>query len=204
MKIIGTYHRKMRKPADLSELRKSESHLDLSLENVRNKLSIAHLFINKSCLKAIDQWVEQSLKAKPVAEVGGFLLGKYVMNEDGKYLTSLEAFVPAKAVERSTPIKIEFGIEPLLALDKHLEARPDLVLVGWFHTHPGHGPYLSEVDLYTHEGFFNQGHQVAIVLDPLTKHYDTGIFCRREDNTMSNKDDFSHWLNWQGLSKAKQ
>jgi len=39
-------------------------------------------------------------------------------------------------------------------------------IVGWYHSHPGFGIFLSEYDIFIHENFFNAPHQVAWVFDP--------------------------------------
>jgi proteasome lid subunit RPN8/RPN11 len=41
-----------------------------------------------------------------------------------------------------------------------------LSIVGWYHSHPGFGIFLSDYDLFIHENFFNAPHQVAWVFDP--------------------------------------
>ena len=43
---------------------------------------------------------------------------------------------------------------------------PSLSIVGWYHSHPGFGIFLSDYDLFIHENFFNALHQVAWVFDP--------------------------------------
>jgi proteasome lid subunit RPN8/RPN11 len=43
---------------------------------------------------------------------------------------------------------------------------PDRAIVGWYHSHPGFGIFLSEYDLFIHESFFSAPHQVAWVFDP--------------------------------------
>jgi proteasome lid subunit RPN8/RPN11 len=45
---------------------------------------------------------------------------------------------------------------------------PDLKIVGWYHSHPGFGVFLSEHDLFIQENFFSGPHQVAWVYDPHT------------------------------------
>lgn len=45
---------------------------------------------------------------------------------------------------------------------------PDLKIVGWYHSHPGFGVFLSEHDLFIQENFFSSTHQVAWVYDPHT------------------------------------
>ncbi len=44
---------------------------------------------------------------------------------------------------------------------------PDLDIVGWYHTHPSFGIFLSHHDLFIHEHFFAQSLQVAYVIDPI-------------------------------------
>src|SRR5208337_2037861 len=51
---------------------------------------------------------------------------------------------------------------------------PDLRIVGWYHTHPGHGVFLSEMDVFLHESFFGLPWQAALVYDP--RSGEEGIF----------------------------
>ena len=44
---------------------------------------------------------------------------------------------------------------------------PDLDIVGWYHTHPDFGIFLSSHDLFIHHNFFDQPLQVAYVVDPI-------------------------------------
>lgn len=39
-------------------------------------------------------------------------------------------------------------------------------ILGWYHTHPGFGIFLSDMDLFIHGNFFNLPWQVAFVYDP--------------------------------------
>jgi proteasome lid subunit RPN8/RPN11 len=45
---------------------------------------------------------------------------------------------------------------------------PDARIVGWYHSHPGFGVFLSEHDLFIQENFFSNPQQVAWVYDPHT------------------------------------
>ena len=42
---------------------------------------------------------------------------------------------------------------------------PDRRIVGWYHTHPGFGVFLSKMDMFIQENFFPQPYQVAVVLE---------------------------------------
>ncbi len=46
------------------------------------------------------------------------------------------------------------------------EKYPDHKIVGWYHSHPGFGIFLSGHDLFIHQHFFGHPHQVAWVYDP--------------------------------------
>src|SRR6516162_11465187 len=45
---------------------------------------------------------------------------------------------------------------------------PDEKIVGWYHSHPGFGVFLSEHDLFIQENFFSSPQQIAWVYDPQT------------------------------------
>src|SRR5215510_15248352 len=45
---------------------------------------------------------------------------------------------------------------------------PDQRIVGWYHSHPGFGVFLSEHDLFIQQNFFSNPQQVAWVYDPHT------------------------------------
>ena len=46
---------------------------------------------------------------------------------------------------------------------------PDEKIIGWQHTHPGYGIFLSNYDLFIQENFFNLPFQIAYVIDPIAK-----------------------------------
>jgi proteasome lid subunit RPN8/RPN11 len=43
---------------------------------------------------------------------------------------------------------------------------PNVKIVGWYHSHPGFGIFLSEYDTFIHENFFSAAYQLAWVYDP--------------------------------------
>jgi proteasome lid subunit RPN8/RPN11 len=43
---------------------------------------------------------------------------------------------------------------------------PDQRIVGWYHSHPGFGIFLSDHDLFIHKNFFSDPNQIAWVFDP--------------------------------------
>src|SRR5690242_165972 len=51
---------------------------------------------------------------------------------------------------------------------------PKSRIVGWYHTHPGFGIFLSGMDMFIQENYFNLPYQVAIVIE--TKKHEEGCF----------------------------
>lgn len=56
----------------------------------------------------------------------------------------------------------------------------DKMVVGWYHTHPGFGIFLSNMDFFTHENFFAAKWQLAYVYDPQSEQ--DGFFFWNGDN----------------------
>lgn len=100
-------------------------------------------------------------------EVGGFLLGGYHTHPlaEGVYL-DIKVAVPALKA-KSEKASLSFDNEAQRALHACVtEDYPDQVILGWYHTHPGYGVFLSEHDLFIHRSFFAASHHVAVVVDP--------------------------------------
>jgi proteasome lid subunit RPN8/RPN11 len=55
---------------------------------------------------------------------------------------------------------------------------PGQDIVGWYHSHPGFGIFLSQYDLFIHQNFFSDPRHIAYVVDP---HAGTeGVFVWRD------------------------
>jgi hypothetical protein len=59
-------------------------------------------------------------------------------------------------------------------MDEH---HPGKKIVGWYHSHPDFGVFLSDMDMFIHRHFFNLPWQVAHVYDPIRK--EEGVFVWR-------------------------
>ncbi len=46
----------------------------------------------------------------------------------------------------------------------------DEIIVGWFHSHPGLGVFMSAIDQATQSAFFNNPWNIAIVVDPIQNY----------------------------------
>ncbi|MGQ9897755.1 MAG: Mov34/MPN/PAD-1 family protein [Acidobacteriota bacterium] len=118
-------------------------------------------------------------------ECGGLLIGNVYQAEVNGYdvmFTAIVDAIPAQEAEAG-PTFIEVGATDLLAVTKHLQrlrehrlyvAEADLRIVGWYHTHPGFGVFMSGTDQDTQQQVFGMPWQVAVVYDPLNGEY--GLF----------------------------
>jgi proteasome lid subunit RPN8/RPN11 len=110
--------------------------------------------------------IEKHAYSLLTAEVGGMLMGKV----RGK-TTTIEGFIPAlsASAEQVTLTFTHDVWEDILTIAA--KDFPDLSIVGWYHTHPTFGIFLSEYDLFIQENFFAHNGNVALVIDPVQGLY---------------------------------
>ena len=120
----------------------------------------AVVVIKEQVLEEILEYSEREM----TRERGGFLLGG-VYGEAPQYVV-IRHFHPAlEAVGNSA--SLTFTHETWAALTRETQSNfPNESLVGWQHTHPSFGIFLSGYDLFIHKNFFAQPWQVAMVVDP--------------------------------------
>ncbi|MCJ7511924.1 MAG: hypothetical protein MUO23_03010 [Anaerolineales bacterium] len=103
-------------------------------------------------------------------EVGGALAGRWKADTATRqpYLV-IEAVLPARHT-RQGPAFLTFTQDSLVALNDELDERyPGRRMVGWYHTHPRMGVFLSDHDVWIHEHFFSEPWQVALVIEPVSR-----------------------------------
>lgn len=97
-------------------------------------------------------------------EVMGLMLGEFV---DEYTVKVVDVFAMPQS---GTEVSIE-AVDPVFQ-QKMMEMlkqtdRPEIV-VGWYHSHPGFGPWLSSVDVNTQKAFeMTHERAVAVVIDPI-------------------------------------
>lgn len=106
-------------------------------------------------------------------EHGGILIGR-VLNEMGKENTIIEGFIEAK-YNAATPTTLTFTHQTWEYFHTEIDRKfKDKKIVGWIHTHPNFGIFLSENDRFIQQNFFTDSNQVAYVVDPIQN--DEGFF----------------------------
>ncbi len=183
----------------LQQIENNKAYIEIDLTKIYSDTCILSIYIHRSCIFSILDWVLEHKSMEPVPEIGGFVLGNFFEVNKNVYQVSLERFVPSKNVAYHSPVKLEFGSQSLIDLYEEKQRHPDLELIAWFHTHPGHTPYLSEQDLSIHNNFFNKKYQLAIVLDSLTEYYETVFISRKKDHSLNNYLDSTKWIAWKKI-----
>lgn len=112
--------------------------------------------------------IRRFTKNKTEIESGGILVGDTI-EKFGKTSIIIRGFIEAKHSE-GTPTTLKFTHETWdyvhTTIDKEY---PEMKIVGWIHTHPSFGIFLSEYDKFIQSNFFNDKNQIAYVVDPIQK-----------------------------------
>lgn len=97
-------------------------------------------------------------------EVCGVLVGALCW-DDGPYLL-IDARIEGKHASHQSG-SVTFTSETWTYIHEELAAKhANRKIVGWYHTHPGFGIFLSNMDAFIHENFFSFPWQPAYVFDP--------------------------------------
>lgn len=100
----------------------------------------------------------------PHAEVGGVLIGHLPIKKRGSTLVT--DLIPALDTDASRT-HVTFTHDTWQKIHESLDAREDDAhIVGWYHTHPGFGPFYSAQDTFIHEQFFAHPAHLGLVVDP--------------------------------------
>jgi proteasome lid subunit RPN8/RPN11 len=98
-------------------------------------------------------------------ERGGGLAGRYCVDPSGQRFIVITEAVPAPSAP-SSAAHIEIRAEDWVDIKAAIARRPDHRLLGWFHSHPGLGVWMSGIDRSTHRRTFGVDWQVGLVVDP--------------------------------------
>jgi proteasome lid subunit RPN8/RPN11 len=116
-------------------------------------------------------------------EVGGWLVGRWrVDRKSEKQFIVVDNVLHAPYTRQGSAF-LTFTQDSQVALYEALGERfPGKDLVGWYHTHPRMGVFLSEYDTWLHRNFFPEHYQVALVIEPHAAI--GGFFVRQPDGEL--------------------
>jgi proteasome lid subunit RPN8/RPN11 len=131
------------------------------------------IFISET---AFDRAVERG-GADTSREIGGVLVGVVRRDESGPYVRIDGTIDALHAEEKGAELTFTH------ATWEHVHGQMDSVyqgkqVVGWYHTHPGFGVFLSDRDTFIQRSFFDLPFQIALVYDPRSREH--GVFAWRD------------------------
>ena len=159
--------------------------LDIELTDVHAGHGAVAPCVHIECDATVRQQIREYAMTDTSRELGGVLIG--TVRQQGQPRVQVTAMIIARytdAHNASVTFTHETWTDILAIKDR---SYPTQKIVGWFHTHPGFGIFLSRFDLHIHENFFNLDWQIAYVVDPLAH---TEGFFRWEDGKVQKTLDF--------------
>ena len=191
--------------------RSGKEYYRTNLHDMWKDTSVSVVYFKRSCAVEMDVCVTRSYAPEMIPETAGFLLGQYVegtaQKERKMYEVVCEVFIPAQHIQ-SNQLEVEFTPETFRDLAAKSDKYPNLKILGWFHTHPNWGVFLSDRDENIHENYFRKKWQIAVVVDPLSDKI--GIFTWGTKNQLNNapkglnKKDFVDWSRLKEWLKVRE
>ena len=120
------------------------------------------VYIKQDVYKALEKYASSDTSK----ELGTILIGDYC-EQMGKTHVVISDYIEAKYTDASAST-LTFTHETWDYVHKqHDLLYPNKKIIGWQHTHPNYGIFLSNYDLFIQDNFFNMPFQVAYVIDPI-------------------------------------
>ena len=166
--------------AKLGQIPKQRARLwHTDVEFAKNRTPVVSVFVKQKAYIRICVHAGSDLDN----EVGGWLVGEWRADQDtGEEYIMVEAALPAIYTQQGSAF-LTFTQDSQVAMFSLMEEKyPEKELVGWYHTHPRMGLFLSSHDIFLHNNFFPKPWQVAMVVEP---HSNVGgIFLRDTKGNM--------------------
>jgi proteasome lid subunit RPN8/RPN11 len=101
-------------------------------------------------------------------EICGVLVGSWHRDEAGPFVKVVESIRGEGAETRFA--EVTFTHQTWAKINAEMDTKfSKFSIVGWYHTHPDFGIFLSDRDRFIHEHFFSGPGQIAHVIDPIRK-----------------------------------
>lgn len=176
---------------------------------------VRRVYINQHAIvKTYKFFYESCVEDGKVLETGGYLIGFWDYNPEqpGSYDVALEDFIEPGDDAIRGEYQLNFGAKIGVRLDQTIKNHRDktgrdMLLLAWFHSHPGMKIFLSNHDLALQNQLTSEVHRqklLALVIDPNTQENDkmvfnAGIFSYRSDGLMNNNDGGMKLVSWKTL-----
>jgi proteasome lid subunit RPN8/RPN11 len=114
------------------------------------------------------QQIWQHSKADTTVEICGVLVGQWGQDDGGPFV-AVSASIRGQAAANKFA-EVTFTHQTWSEINAEMDSKyADRAIVGWYHTHPDFGIFLSDRDRFIQENFFSAPGQIALVVDPIRK-----------------------------------
>ncbi len=121
--------------------------------------------------------IRQHGRSQTDVEICGVFAGNGYRDDNGPYVY-IEAAIRGQHSD-SQAAQVTFTGETWTHIQNQLDQEhPGLRIIGWYHTHPGFGVFLSGMDMFIQTSVFYAAEQMAFVYDPISG--EEGLFVWRD------------------------
>ncbi len=160
-------------PATTAEVVAKTPNRTLGVVSERWLNNTVDILVDEEPLRRMQAHASSSLRR----EVAGVMLGPIPEKQpNNRYIVHVQDIIIAKHT-KMRGASVTYTPESWRYLnDVIMERYPneEMLMLGWYHTHPGFGIFLSGMDIFIHTNFFTQKWHIAYVLDPVGRK--TGFF----------------------------
>lgn len=133
-----------------------------------------------SLTEAVHQGIWKHASENLTVEICGVLVGLWHKDDDGPY-ASITQYIRCDGATQKFA-EVTFTHDSWAQINKEMDSKyQDLRIIGWYHSHPNFGIFLSDRDGFIQQNFFSGPGQIALVVDPVRKI--EGIFVWRDGKT---------------------
>ncbi len=119
------------------------------------------VYIKQTVFKKLESYSSSDVEH----ELGSILVGDY-SDSNGKINIVISDYIEAKYTDASVSTLTFTHKSWDYIHNEHEKKHADKRILGWQHTHPGYGVFLSNYDIFIQENFFDLPFQIAYVIDP--------------------------------------
>lgn len=155
---------------------------------------VVHIYLHNRAKSTILQHAGET----PGREVGGALVGGlYKWRDPQQQSPQVHLFIEiTNSVRghftRGSSTSLTFTADTWSQIVSDVERHfPEKRIVGWYHTHPGHGVFLSAPDKFIQNNFFAHGGQLALVIDHVGRRAAFFIGSEREPGGFQQSAEFT-------------
>ncbi len=143
--------------------------------------SASPIFVDLDVMRELESHALDNINV----ELGGVLLGDQLVDAEGNPFVVVRDSLRAEHYQ-ATRGSFKFTHETWEAITRQRDQFPEkFAIVGWYHTHPGWGVFLSDMDMFICNHFFNRPLDVALVIDPVRD--DRGWFTWSQESRPATK-----------------